>query len=70
MNGTGFENWFENSLLKSVGKGKTIIVDRAGFHRKKQLEEICEKQGVCLFVAKGFIPKSPLTIRGGALGRS
>jgi transposase len=49
MNGTGFENWCENSLLKSVGKGKTIIMDRASFHRKKQFEKTCKKQGVCLF---------------------
>jgi transposase-like protein/transposase len=60
MNGTGFEEWFENSLLKSVERGKTIIMDRAGFHRKKQLEEICKKQEVFLLYlppcSPGFNP--------------
>jgi putative transposase len=56
MNGAGFENWFENSLLKSVGKGKTIIMDRASFHRKKQLEEICKKQGVSLLYLPPYSP--------------
>jgi hypothetical protein len=46
MNGERFEDWFENKLLKYVEKGKTIITDRASFHRKKRLEEICEKYGV------------------------
>jgi hypothetical protein len=35
MNKAGFEERFENSLLKSVGKGKTTITGRASFHRKK-----------------------------------
>jgi putative transposase len=48
MNGERFEEWFEESLLKTVEKGKTIIMDRAGFHRKKQLEEACKKHGVNL----------------------
>jgi hypothetical protein len=29
MNGEKFEDWFENNLLKSLKKGKTIIMDRA-----------------------------------------
>jgi hypothetical protein len=37
--GTRFEEWFENSPLKSVGKGKTVIMDKARFRRKKRLEE-------------------------------
>jgi putative transposase len=38
MNGERFEDWFENNLLKSLKKGKTIIMDRARFHRKNKLE--------------------------------
>jgi hypothetical protein len=37
MNGERFEERFEKSLLKTVEKGKTVIMDNASFHRKKQL---------------------------------
>jgi transposase len=48
MNGIEFEERFENGLLKSVEKGKTIIMDGASFHREKQLKEICKRQEVFL----------------------
>jgi transposase len=48
MNSARFEDWFETGLLKAAGKGKTIIMDRASFHRKKQLEKICGKHNVFL----------------------
>ena len=32
-----FEFWFENCLLSSVGKGQTIVMDNAAFHRKSEL---------------------------------
>jgi hypothetical protein len=32
-----FENWFKTTLVKSVEKGSTIILDRASFHRKTKL---------------------------------
>jgi putative transposase len=56
MNGERFEAWFENSLLKTVEKGKTIIMDRAGFQRKKQLGEACEKHGVNLLYLPPYSP--------------
>jgi transposase len=49
MNGERFEERFENSLLKTVEKGKTIIMDNASFHRKKQLEEACKKHEVHIY---------------------
>jgi hypothetical protein len=36
MNGARFEEWFEYKLLD----GRMVLMDRASFHRKKQLEEI------------------------------
>jgi putative transposase len=43
MKGEGFEEWYKTGLLKSIGKGGVIIMDNAGFHRKKELENICEE---------------------------
>jgi transposase len=56
MNGERFEEWFENSLLKTVEKGETIIMDRASFHRKKQLEEACKKHKVHLLYLPPYSP--------------
>jgi transposase len=56
MNGERFEEWFENSLLKTVEKGKTIIMDRASFHRKKPLEELCKKHEVSLWYLPPYSP--------------
>jgi hypothetical protein len=49
INGSRFEDWFESSLSKPVEKGKTAIMDKVSFHRKKQLEEICKEYEVSLF---------------------
>jgi putative transposase len=56
VNGERFEERFEKSLLKTVEKGKTIIMDRAGFHRKKQLEEACKKREVHLLYLPPYSP--------------
>jgi transposase len=56
MNGERFEEWFEKSLLKTVGKGKTVIMDNASFHRKKQLEEACKKHEVHLLYLPPYSP--------------
>jgi transposase len=40
MKGEGFEKRFEYKLLKNVQTGSTILMDRASFHRKKELEKI------------------------------
>ena len=35
-----FEYWFENCLLKEIGRGKYIVLDNASFHRKACLTEL------------------------------
>jgi transposase len=56
MNGERFEEWFGNSFLRSVEKVKTIIMDRASFHRKKQLEEVFKKREVYLLCLPPYSP--------------
>ena len=56
MTGEKFENWFKNKLLKYDLAGKTIIMDNAMFHRKKQLTEICTKSNVGLLFLPPYSP--------------
>ncbi|MDR0558180.1 MAG: transposase [Treponema sp.] len=56
MNGVRFEEWFENSLLRTAGKGKTVIMDRARFHRKTKLEEIRKRREVFLVYLPPYSP--------------
>jgi transposase len=37
MTGERFERWFEFNLLNRIKAGRTIIIDRASFHRKNSL---------------------------------
>jgi len=39
-----FEFWFENYLLKQVGRGKYIVMDNASFHRKARLIKLAESK--------------------------
>jgi hypothetical protein len=45
-----FEAWFENCLLKAIPKGYTVIMDNAGFHRKKRLRKIARGKVRLLFL--------------------
>jgi transposase len=56
MTGEHFEAWFESSLLKNVKPGCAIIMDRASFHRKEQLKEICGKAKVNLIFLPAYSP--------------
>jgi transposase len=56
MTGGRFERWFESKLLNSVQTGSTIIMDRASFHRKELLEEICGKAKVNLLFFPAYSP--------------
>jgi transposase len=38
-----FEYWFENCLLKEVGKGSVIVLDNATFHKKSILPGLAKK---------------------------
>jgi hypothetical protein len=51
-----FERWFEFELLKSIGAGKTVIMDNASFHRKKHLSEICGKANTGLMFLPPYSP--------------
>jgi transposase len=45
-----FEAWVENSLLQVIPKGHTVIMDNAGFHRKKALRKIVRGKARILFL--------------------
>jgi len=52
-----FEYWFENMLLKSLPKGKTIVMDNASFHRKKVLYQLVEQAGCTLIFLPPYSPE-------------
>ena len=56
MTGERFEVWFETNLLKNVKPGCAILMDRASFHRKKQLEEMCVKARVNVILLPAYSP--------------
>jgi hypothetical protein len=56
IKGERFERWFKIKLLNNVPRGSTIIMDRASFHRKKQLEELCGKAQVNLRFLSFYSP--------------
>ena len=45
-----FECWFESELLKAIPKGSSVIMDNAGFHRKKRLRKIARGKVRLLFL--------------------
>jgi hypothetical protein len=51
-----FERWFEFELLKTIGVGKTIIMENASFHRKKHLSELCGKANTGLLFLPPYSP--------------
>jgi transposase len=56
MTGGRFEKRFEFNPLNNVQTGRAIIMDRASFHRKKRLEEICGKADVHLLFLPAYSP--------------
>jgi transposase len=56
MTGERFERWFEFNLLNRIKAGCRIIMDRASFHRKKQLEKPCVKAKVNLLFLPAYSP--------------
>jgi transposase len=56
MNGARFEKWFEDRLFNGVPEGCAAVMDRASFHRKKQLEELCAKSEVNLLFLPAYSP--------------
>jgi transposase len=50
MTGNRFERWFEFKLLNEIKTGSVIIMDRASFHRRKQLEKYAGRlKVICCF---------------------
>jgi hypothetical protein len=41
MNGARFEEWLENGLLRTIGKVKTVIMDRARFLCPQRQNIVC-----------------------------
>jgi putative transposase len=56
MTGVRFERRFGFKLHKEVQSGSAIIMDRASFHRKNQLEAICGKAKVNLMFLPVYSP--------------
>jgi hypothetical protein len=58
MTGDGefFEQWFKKSLLNTVKKGCTIIMNNAFFHRKKKLEKIATEGQIKLLFLPPYSP--------------
>jgi transposase len=51
-----FERRFEFNLLNRIKARRTIIMDRASFHRKKRLEKLCVKAKVNLLFLPAYSP--------------
>jgi transposase len=56
MNSEFFENWFRKSLVKSIKKGSTIILDRASFHRKTRLKNLARRHGMRVLFLPAYSP--------------
>lgn len=57
-NTTGFlfTEWFRTTLVKSVPKGSTAIMDNASFHPKKKLKNLARRHGIKLLFLPPYSP--------------
>jgi hypothetical protein len=51
-----FENWFKKTLVKSIKRGSTIILDRASFHRKTKLKNLARRHGMKILFLPAYSP--------------
>ena len=51
-----FENWFKTSIVKSIVRGSTVILDRASFHRKVRLKNLARRHGMRLEFLPAYSP--------------
>ena len=51
-----FEEWFRTTLVKSIEKGSTIILDRATFHRKIKLKNLARRHGMRILFLPAYSP--------------
>jgi hypothetical protein len=56
MNSEFFEKWFKTSLVKSIERGSTIILDRASFHRKTKLKNLARRHGMKVLFLPAYSP--------------
>jgi putative transposase len=57
MDSTLFEIWFVNMLLPSLPPNTTIVMDRASFHRKKELVPLAETFGHRIIYLPPYSPE-------------
>ena len=57
MTGEFFETWFEKVLLPELPQAAVIVMDNASFHRKRQLNEIAEKNNITLIFLPPYSPE-------------
>ena len=55
MDSALFNFWLSNFLLPEIGKGKTVIMDNAAFHKSQETETIIKDAGCELI----FLPPYP-----------
>jgi transposase len=51
-----FNFWLANFLLPEIGRGKTIILDNAAFHKSQQTESIINDAGCNLIFLPAYSP--------------
>lgn len=54
--GESFIKWFKTSLIKSVRKGVTVIMDNASFHPKKKLRDLARRHGIKVLFLPPYSP--------------
>ena len=57
MDSTLFETWFETMLLPALPPGTAIVMDRASFHRKKELVPLVESFGHRIIFLPPYSPE-------------
>lgn len=56
MTGAAFSEWFRKSLVKSIPRGSTAIMDNASFHPKKKLRNLARRHGIKLLFLPPYSP--------------
>ena len=51
-----FNFWLSNFLLPEIGKGKTVIIDNAAFHKSQETETIIKDAGCELIFLPPYSP--------------
>jgi len=54
--GAFFVDWFRTKLVKSIPKGKAVIMDNASFHPKKKLRNLARRHGLKLIFLPAYSP--------------